>query len=315
MIEKFRGTLFGAAIGDAMGMTVEELPVDEIVLYYGGPVKDLVQPHPSSPSYFLRAGENTSEFEIVSIVAKSLVEKQRLDVRDIIEKYIEWKEKGEIHTYVDPNFLLGIDYILEGRELEKTGSTVDHILPAIPVALYYYKNPHLAAEGAKAVVMITSRNEQVVDCGVMLAVTISELVEGRFYIQDEWEYLLKLLERFASSSLTKKYLKTLENLIKEDADLEKAINQLGNGSYCLESFFLSLFIFIKNSSNPQNAIVEAVNCYGNYGADTDSIGLITGALSGAYHGDSALPENWKEKLLSYNIVLETAESLYKAALH
>lgn len=315
MIEKFRGTLLGAAIGDAMGMTVEELPLDEVVLYYGGPVKDLVQPHPSSPSYFLRAGENTSEFEIVSIVAKSLVEKQRLDVRDIIEKYIEWKERGEIHTYVDPNFLLAIDYILEGRELEKTGSAVDHILPAIPVALYHYKNPHLAAEGAKAVVMITSRNEQVVDCGAMLAVTISELVEGRFYIQEEWEYLLKLLERFASNSLTKKYLKTLENLIKEDADLDKAINQLGNGSYCLESFFLSLFIFIKNSSNPENAIVEAVNCYGNYGADTDSIGLITGALSGAYHGDSALPENWKEKLLSYNIVLETAESLHKVALH
>lgn len=315
MIEKFRGTLLGAAIGDSMGMTVEELPVDEVILHYGGPVRDLVQPHPSSPSYFLRAGENTSEFEIITLVSNSLIERSRLDIRDIIERYIEWKESGEIHTYIDPNFLLAIDYLAEGGELQKTGSTVDHILPAIPVGLYHYKNPHLAAEAAKAVVLITSRNEAVVDCGAMLAVAVSELVESRFYIKEEWDYFLKFLEKFASNSQTKKYLSKLENLLKEEANLEKAINELGNGSYCLEAFSLSLFIFIKNGEHPEDAIVEAVNSYGNYGADTDSIGLITGALVGAYNGDEAIPDRWKEKLLSYNTIVEISDKLYKVALH
>ncbi|MEJ5172373.1 MAG: ADP-ribosylglycohydrolase family protein [Hydrogenothermaceae bacterium] len=315
MIDKFRGTLLGAAIGDSMGMTVEELPVDEVLLHYGQPVKDLVDPHPSSPSYFLRAGENTSEFEIVLLVAQSIIDKQRIDVRDIIEKYIEWKEKGEIHTYIDPTFLLAIDYLIEGRDLEKTGSTVDHIMPAIPIGLYHYKNPHLAAEGAKAVVMITSRNENVIDCGAMLATAISELSEDRFYLEDEWEYFLKLLENFATNSLTKKYLSKLKNLIKEDATLEKAINELGNGSFVLEAFSLALFIFLKDPTNPEKAIINAVNSYGNYGADTDSIGLIVGALSGAYNSEESLPERWKKRLVGYNNIVEVAEKLYNISLH
>lgn len=315
MINKFRGTLVGAAIGDSMGMTVEELPIDEVLLHYGQPVKDIVDPHPSSPSYFLRAGENTSEFEIVLLVAKSIIDKQRIDVRDIIEKYIEWKEKGEIHTYVDPTFLLAIDYIMEGKDLEKTGSTVDHIMAAIPVGLYHYKNPHLAAEAAKAVVMITSRNENVIDCGAMLSVAISELSEDRFYLEDEWEYFLKLLESFVTNSLTKKYLHKVKNLLKEDADLEKAINEVGNGSFVLEAFSLALFIFLKDPANPEKAIINAVNSYGNYGADTDSIGLIVGALSGAYNSEEALPERWKKRLLGYNNIVDIAEKLYNVSLH
>lgn len=315
MIEKFRGTLLGAAIGDTLGMMVEELPVDEVILYYGDIVKDIREPHPSSPSYFLRPGENTSEFDIIMIVTKSLIEKQRIDVRDIIEKYIHWKGKSEIHTYIDPNFLLAIDYLIEGKELEKTGLAVDHILPAIPIGLYHYKNPHLAAEASKAVVMITSRNENVIDCSAMLSAGISELVENRFYLEEEWGYFLKFLETFAKHNLTKKYLHSVKNLLKEDATVEKAINQLGNGSFCLEAFFLSLFIFLKYHQDPEKAIIHAANSYSYYGGDTDSVAMLTGAMVGAYHGDDLLPNRWKDKLMGYNNIIENAEKLYQVALH
>lgn len=315
MVEKFRGTLVAAAIGDTLGMMVEELPIDEVILYYGEIVKDIREPHPSSPSYFLRPGENTSEFEIVLLVAKSLIDRKRVDVRDIIEKYIQWKEKGEIHTYIDPNFLLAIDYMMEGKELEKTGSTVDHILPAIPIGLYHYKNPHLASEASKAVVMITSRNQPVIDCAAMLSAGISELVENRFYLQEEWEYFIKLLETFAISNQTKRYIHKVKALLKEEADLEKAINEIGNGSYCLEAFSLAMFIFLKYHDNPEEAIIHAVNSYGYYGGDTDSIALLTGAMVGAYHGDEVIPERWKEKLVDYNSIINIAEKLYEIALH
>lgn len=309
MIEKFRGTLLAAAIGDSMGMTVEELPVDEVILHYGDIVKDLVEPHPSSPSYFLKGGENTSEFEIVMLIAKSLIDKQRIDIRDIVDKYIEFRER-EIHTYIDPNFLLAIDSLIEGKDIEKSGSTIDHVLPSIPIGLYHYKNPHLAAEGAKAVVMITSRNENVIDCTAMLAAGISELVENRFYLEDEWEYFLKLLETLSTNSVTKRYLSKVRNLLKEGSGLDKAINELGNGSFCLEAFSMALFLFLKNPSNTEKVIIDAVNCYGYYGGDTDSIGLIAGALAGAYNSDESIPAKWKDGLLNYDSIIEISEKLY-----
>ncbi|MGC8869223.1 MAG: ADP-ribosylglycohydrolase family protein, partial [Sulfurihydrogenibium sp.] len=297
MENKFTGTLLGAAIGDSLGMMVEELPIDEVIEFYGEPVKDLTVPHPSSPSYFLRPGENTSEFDIVMLVAKSIVDRKMIDIKDIIEKYIQWFESSEIHTYVDPHFLLAIQSILEGQDIENNGSTVDHALPSIPIGLYHYKNPYLAVEAAKAVCMLTTRNEYVLDVASAICVAISELSQEKFYLPDENEYFIKHLKNFTFKNETKHYLNKVINLLKEDADYEKAINELGNGSFVLEAFSQALFIFLKTPHDTENVIIKAANSYGYYGGDTDSIALIAGALAGCYNGEEMIPERWKEGLL------------------
>ncbi|HEV09156.1 MAG: ADP-ribosylglycohydrolase family protein [Sulfurihydrogenibium sp.] len=315
MENKFTGTLLGAAIGDSLGMMVEELPIDEVIEFYGEPVKDLTVPHPSSPSYFLRPGENTSEFDIVMLVAKSIIDRKMIDIKDIIEKYIQWFESSEIHTYVDPHFLLAIQSILEGQDIENNGSTVDHALPSIPIGLYHYKNPYLAVEAAKAVCMLTTRNEYVLDVASAICVAISELSQEKFYLPDENEYFIKHLKNFTFKNETKHYLNKVINLLKEDADYEKAINELGNGSFVLEAFSQALFIFLKTPHDTENVIIKAANSYGYYGGDTDSIALIAGALAGCYNGEEMIPERWKEGLLKKEYIIDTAEKLFEVALH
>ncbi|MGB9766846.1 MAG: ADP-ribosylglycohydrolase family protein [Sulfurihydrogenibium sp.] len=315
MENKFTGTLLGAAIGDSLGMMVEELPIDEVIEFYGEPVKDLTVPHPSSPSYFLRPGENTSEFDIVMLVAKSIIDRKMIDIKDIIEKYIQWFESSEIHTYVDPHFLLAIQSILEGQDIENNGSTVDHALPSIPIGLYHYKNPYLAVEAAKAVCMLTTRNEYVLDVASAICVAISELSQEKFYLPDENEYFIKHLKNFTFKNETKHYLNKVINLLKEDADYEKAINELGNGSFVLEAFSQALFIFLKTPHDTENVIIKAANSYGYYGGDTDSIALIAGALAGCYNGEEMIPERWKEGLLKKEYIIDTAKKLFEVALH
>jgi ADP-ribosylglycohydrolase len=315
MENKFTGTLLGAAIGDSLGMMVEELPIDEVIEFYGEPVKDLTVPHPSSPSYFLRPGENTSEFDIVMLVAKSIIDRKMIDIKDIIEKYIQWFESSEIHTYVDPHFLLAIQSILEGQDIENNGSTVDHALPSIPIGLYHYKNPYLAVEATKAVCMLTTRNEYVLDVASAICVAISELSQEKFYLPDENEYFIKHLKNFTFKNETKHYLNKVINLLKEDADYEKAINELGNGSFVLEAFSQALFIFLKTPHDTENVIIKAANSYGYYGGDTDSIALIAGALAGCYNGEEMIPERWKEGLLKKEYIIDTAKKLFEVALH
>jgi len=307
MEEKIIGTLLGAAIGDSLGMMVEELPIDEVIEFYGEPVKDLLIPHPSSPSYFLRPGENTSEFEIIKLIVEAIVERKFIDTKYIIEKYIQWLEKGQVHTYVDPTFLLAIESIKEGTEPPLTGSTIDNSLVAIPVGMYYYKDPYRASEVAKALTIITSRNEIVLDVSSALAVAIGELIQSRFYLEDEYEYFIKLLEKFVHKSEVKKYLHKVLDLLKKEADYETAINELGNGSYCLESFSQALFIFLKTPSDVETTIVKAANSYGYYGGDTDSIALIAGVFAGAYNGEEQIPERWKNQLMDYNYIVELAK--------
>lgn len=315
MKNRFVGALLGAAIGDSMGMCVEELPIDEVIMHYGNKISDLEKPHPSSPASFLREGETSSEFEIVKMIATSLVEKGRLDIRDIIERYIKWEEKEEIHNYVDPHFLVAIEALKEGKDISKGGFSIEGALPAIPIGMYHYTNPALAVEGTKAVVMLTHRHEIVLDVASAIAVSIGEILEGKFYLEDEYHYFLELLKTFVSQRDTIKYLEKVENLLKEDASYEEAINELGNGSFALEAFSQALFIFLKTPSQTETVIINAANSYGDYGGDTDSIALIAGAFAGAYNGEESIPEKWKKSLKEYKKIVQLGKKLYHVVPH
>jgi len=312
---RFRGALVGAAVGDSMGMCVEEIPFDEVILHYGDKITNICEPHPASPASYLKAGETSSEFEIVKIIAESLSDKKMLDIKDIIERYIIWEEKEELHSYVDPYFLLAVDALKNGREIERGGSSIEGALPAIPLGMYHYTNPVLAVEGTKAVVMLTHRNEIVIDTASVLAVAIGELLQGKFYLEDEYHYFIKLLKTFVQKDETRFYLDRVETLIRKDASYEDAVNELGNGSYALEALSQALFIFLKTPGNTENVIIHAVNSYGNYGGDTDSIGLIAGALAGAYNSEESIPSRWKVALKNYIEIVKLADRLYTVAQH
>ncbi|RUM49126.1 MAG: hypothetical protein DSY47_04105 [Hydrogenothermus sp.] len=315
MKDRFTGALLGCAIGDSMGMCVEELPFDEVILHYGGKITDLCEPHPSSPANFLRKGETTSEFEIVKIIAESLSSRGRLDIKDIIERYLDWYEKEELHNYVDPYFLVSLEEIKQGKDPKRGGSSIEGALPAIPIGMFHYTNPVLAVEGAKAVVMITHKNEIVLDVASILAVAIGELMQGKFYLEDEYPYFIELLKTFVSLEETKEYLDKINLLIKENADYETAVNVLGNGSFALEAVSQALFVFLKTSSSVENTIINAVNSYGDFGGDTDAIALIAGAFAGAYNGEEAIPDRWKKSLKDYNKIVKLGEKLYNVAMH
>jgi len=298
-----------------MGMCVEEIPFDEVILYYGGKITDICEPHPASPSSFLKKGENSSEFEIVLLVARSIVEKKRIDVRDIIEKYIQFYEKEEKHSYVDPAFLVAIEALKEGRDIGRGGMSVEGILPAIPIGMYHYTNPLLAVEGTKAVVMLTHRNEVALDGASVLAVSIGEALQGRYYLEEEYGYFLEFLKTFVKTKEVMEYIDKVKALLDRDADYEEAIDEIGNGSYVLEALFQAIFVFLKTPSDAENVIIHAVNSYGKYGGDTDAIGLIAGALAGAYNGEENIPARWKTKLVKYKEIVELADRLYSVALH
>ena len=315
MKNKFIGTLLGAAIGDSMGMCVEELPMDEVIMHYGDKITDLCEPHPSSPANFLRKGETSSEFEIVKIVAESIATRGRIDVRDIIERYLEWYEKEELHNYVDPSFLVSLEEIKQGRDPQRGGSSIEGALPAIPIGMYHYTNPVLAVEATKAVVMITHKNEFVLDAASVIAVAIGEILQGKFYLEEEFPYFIELLKTFVQKEETKYYLDKVEQLLKEDASYERAIEELDNGSFALEALSLALFIFLKTPYDFKSVVINAVNSYGYYGGDTDAIALLAGAFAGGYNGDEAIPENWKKGLKNYEEIVKLAERLYQVAQH
>jgi len=59
-----------------------------------------------------------------------------------------------------------------------------------------------------------------------------------------------------------------------------------------------------------NSFAEAVLYAISLGGDTDTIGAMTGAISGAYLGIESIPDNWKSKLENRLYIQELAEKLW-----
>ena len=80
--------------------------------------------------------------------------------------------------------------------------------------------------------------------------------------------------------------------------------ELEPSGYVVDTLLCSLWCFI-NTTTFEDAVCEAVNLCG----DADTIGAITGGLSGVYYGFCNIPERWKEKILIKDKLTEVAEGL------
>ncbi|NPB07588.1 MAG: ADP-ribosylglycohydrolase family protein, partial [Aquificae bacterium] len=175
-----------------------------------------------------------------------------------------------------------------------------------------YYNPELAAEGSKVVSLLTHRSSVISDSSALLGALISHLVRGDFYLEDFRERLrlLEILKRYLSEEKHRRVLDRVGELLEEGADLETAIRTLGNGTFAFESLPLALFIFLSNVNNPHEALIQAVNSYGEFGGDTDAVGFLVGAMVGAYYGEEAIPYHLRENVEDSRKLRELAEKLW-----
>lgn len=314
--DKFRGVFVGGAVGDSLGMCVEDLEKETISQHYGDKIRFLLKPHPQSPACFQEAGETSSEFLMVKLIAEALIEKKIPDLKHIVEKFVKLAEDEKKHyPYLDSHFIYAINSLKENSYIERGGSSIEGALQSIPIGLYYYLRPDLASEVAKSVVSLTYRNDMVLDVASLIAVAISFLIKDEFELEDEFEGFIDTLNNYALQENTKEYLKIVKELLKKDVSYAEAINLIGNGSFALESFSQALFIFLKTPRDTENVIINGANSYGEFGGDTDAIGLLAGSFAGAYNGEQTIPPYLKLKLKEYNEIISLADKLYNITPH
>jgi len=207
----------------------------------------------------------------------------------------------------------GIDPSLYGPP----SSSVEGALRSVAMGLLHYYDPALAAEGGKVVSLLTHNSPVIKDASALLSALIAHLVRGDFYLEDFRERLrlLETLKNYLREESHKRTLDRVAELLSEGADLNEAINALGNGSFAFEALPLALFIFLSRLDEPRQALLEAVNAYGEFGGDTDAIGFLVGSMLGAYYGEEAIPYHLRENVEDAHAqrLRELAEKLYEVS--
>jgi ADP-ribosylglycohydrolase len=77
----------------------------------------------------------------------------------------------------------------------------------------------------------------------------------------------------------------------------EAAESWGSGGYLLETVPCVLHVLAAHASEPEEALVRAVNDT----ADNDTIAAVTGSALGALHGSGWLPSRWLDALLGRTV--------------
>jgi len=315
MKAKFRGIALGSAIGDAIGKSFEDLDIYQVEEFYRDlPITNFVEPHPSSPAFFQKPNETSDETTVAKLLIESILESKKLDIYNYFDKLKAWAFDETTHRYPDP-FILKAIYNLSNNITEGLRfSSVEGILRVIATSMLHFENEALSEEAAKLVTMLTHRSDEALDGAILFNRFLIKSIkndESLETLENRIE-LLKELKSCVKSFYTKKMLDILIDALEEGYSKEKAIVNIGNGNFVLESLGLSLYYFLTEGIEyPFDAFVSAINSYWEFGGDTDAIGFITGALLGAYHGYEFLPEDLIQNLENHHYYIYLADNLYE----
>jgi len=279
-IDNSIGMFLGLAIGDALGAPLEFKEASS-------PEKFLKK-FTTGGAHNVSIGEWTDDTSMALAMAKSLIEKQSFDADDIMKKFCNWYEKGEYSTRgrcFDIGGTIAValksyskninnnEYLqpYRGRTgLDTSGNgALMRMAPVIMVA----KNSSHAMQLAIQQTLLTHGSNLCVQYSVMLA---EELYEG------------KPLEKYENYKLP------------EDIDVNKVLS----GGFVKETYEAAWWAF-STTNTFEDCIIKAVN----RGHDADTTGAVAGMIAGRYYGHKKIPQYFKDNLMWYDELLNTAIEL------
>ena len=101
--ERFLGTIFGQAVGDALGLSTEFMSKQEVDRFYPNGIEDYSQIVQDDHRRRWQRGDWTDDTDMMLCILDSFVACQKVDVLDIARRFKEWMMNGGMgigrHTY------------------------------------------------------------------------------------------------------------------------------------------------------------------------------------------------------------------------
>ncbi len=291
---KFLGCLIGSAIGDSVGSLHEGL---------GVPQQRIL------PS----VGRWTDDTHMMIGVAESLIENEGFDGKAMAQTFIGNYEREPWRGYASGPPMV-FSWIKSGIAWNEAARKLYHgegsfgngaAMRVGPVGLLWHDDPDALRSVACSQSRITHTHELGIQGAALQAYTVALATNAQPSFRGTPVVFLRSLIDFTPNELYKQKLQTARKLL-EEAGRQQAARELGNGVEAFNSVPTAVYSFLRHHESFEEAIVYAVSL----GGDTDTIAAMTGAISGAYHGIKAIPEEWRIPLERGDYIEELARRLY-----
>jgi ADP-ribosyl-[dinitrogen reductase] hydrolase len=260
------GALLGLAVGDALGTTLEFKPKDSYE-----PLSDVVGGGP----FRLKPGEWTDDTSMALALGHSLLERGKLDERDLMERFCAWAEEGE-YSHNGRCFDIGNTVRGALTRFRRTGNPVagstdpqsagnGSLMRLAPVSILYAFDTEGRADVARRQSATTHGAAEAVAACAAYADLVAEAVNGRSKAE-----VLTPREGWSPESVARAV--RMETIGWDRREVR------GSG-YVIHSLEAALWA-VGNSSGYRDAVLLAANL----GEDADTTAAIAGQLAGALWG-------------------------------
>jgi poly(ADP-ribose) glycohydrolase ARH3 len=295
---KFTGSLIGSAVGDAMGAPAEGWSMEMISSVYG-----------EEKGWKMIYGRYTDDTEMMIGVAESLIENKGFNGADMARRFIQ---NYDAKRGYGPGSKEALKRIRDGASWEEASEKLfggegsygnGAAMRIAPIGILYYDNADKVREIAYKSSHITHSHELGKAGAALQAFSIALAVRG------QQEGMVSALREFVQNDMYKEKIRKIAILLDKEASKKEVISELGNGEAAFNSVPTAIYSFLRFDKF-EDSVAYAVSL----GGDTDTIGAMTGAISGAYYGEGAIPTEWVERLeegeKGRSYIKRLAEELY-----
>ena len=292
---KFVGCLVGSAVGDALGSSFEGSWSPE------GKLENF-------------SGRWTDDTHMMIGVAESLIENEGFDGRHMAETFVKnyerepWRGYGPGPPRVFRWIKSGVAWNEAAKRLYGGAGSYGNgaAMRVAPVGLFYHDDLEQLCAVAYGQSQITHTHQLGMEGAALQAYAVALATNADPSSGLDPSAFLSELKDFTRNEVYRQKLERAEELLSE-TNKRGVARELGNGVTAHYSVPTAIHSFLRYSDSFEESLVYAISL----GGDTDTIGAMTGAISGAYHGAEAIPERWKSKLERRDHIEMLAEELWK----
>ena len=294
---KFLGALVGTGIGDALGAPFEGYPeVDSAEIEEVADSQEVL-------TY-------TDDTHMMIGVAESLVKNQGFDGKDMADTFVRnyelepYRGYGPGPPHIFRLIRAGVAWNEAAPRLYHGGSYGNgSAMRAAPIGVFYHDDPAMLREVACQSSQITHAHQLGKEGATLQAYAVALATNLEPPTFDRSDFLARLMS-FVSEEIYREKLNKIEALLRQ-SDKGKVILELGNGIEAFNSVPTAIYSFLSQPRSFTQAVLQAISL----GGDTDTIGAMTGAISGAYLGFDSIPGRWRDNLENQLYIVQLAERL------
>jgi ADP-ribosylglycohydrolase len=298
--DQAKSVLFGAAIGDALGLPAEALDREAIFDYYGPKgIQELRED----------CGFYSDDTQMSLAVAQALVSLRTLEIDHFMEnlgsEFVRWL-KAPDSRIMGGACLQGIQSFEASRDWRTAGVPEalgnGSAMRVGPLGFFFQHARARLSEFAEASSSITHRSASAATAAIIAAHAVAAALDGA----SPQSIIGESLELCRSTCpVTHSKLVVVQDALRVGRNELETFDALGAGWRGSEAIALALYSCALRS----DSYVETVRLAANHWGDSDTIASIAGGIQAARLGISSIPSEWLARIENFQIIDSTAREL------